>query len=475
MRDSQTVSDRELTRSVMSLLTMSSELMLLCQEQVALLENTLGASPVVVYLAETFLGGNDHKLVPAIAKPDRRVAWDDVSVHSDRQRGAAIQLRSAEPDRSETVILSASGQAYHLIPPSDFKPTSDADLPLDDDDSEETYQLVMPLMHDNIAVGLLVTARASQPWSDSDRSFVEQIAHTIALACLMEQRQQWTERSYRQQKQLQRQQHDLLHDWLHQFRNPLTALQIFGKLLVKQLPSDDPRRSHADNILRESHRLQDLFQDFRGAIDTDPFVLPQSADIDEVSPGAPADPPPSQPFPLLPGSQDHTSPLDLAEILDPLLTSAAAIADDRQLYLDWTLADPLPPVSGNRRYVSEAAGNLIDNALKYTPAGGQISIDVRPSYEDRLGEGVAMTISDTGVGIPPEDQANLFQRRFRGVQAQGEIPGTGLGLAIARDLVRQMQGDIWVISPPKHPGNDFESDRGSTFVLWLPQASDADS
>ncbi|TVR15324.1 MAG: GAF domain-containing protein, partial [Phormidium sp. GEM2.Bin31] len=207
---------------------MSSELMLLCQEQVALLENTLGASPVVVYLAETFLGGNDHKLVPAIAKPDRRVAWDEVSVRSDRHsRSPQIQLRSAEPNSPNTVILSSVG---HLLPQPDEDPSRDEELPIEDEEDPQSYQLVMPIMHDNIAVGLLVTARSDKAWSDDDRSLVEQIAHTMAIACIMEQRQQWTERSYRRQKQLQIQQHDLLHDWLHQFRNPLTALQIFGKL-----------------------------------------------------------------------------------------------------------------------------------------------------------------------------------------------------------------------------------------------------
>ena len=461
---------------------MSSELMLLCQEQVALLETTLGASPVVVYLAETFLGGDDHKLVPAITWPVRRVAWDDPSDPRNRQSSAAIGLRSAEPNRpkihpKQISTLSASRRGNPPLPGSagaEGEPNSEAELPGRDPSRDNSYQLVMPLMHDNIAVGLLVTARANQPWSDRDRHFVEQIAHTIALACLIEQRQQESDRRDRQQQHLQQQQHDLLHDWLHQFRNPLTALQIFGKLLIKQLPSDDPRRSHADNMLRESQQLQELFQDFRGAIDRHPFVLPQSADIDEVSPDSPTDPRPQQSLPLLTEAQDPTRALDLAEILDPLLTSAAAIAGDRQLHLDWTLSNPLPPVSGNRRGLIEAAGNLIDNALKYTPSGGRISIDVRPSHQDGLGEGVAMTISDTGVGIPPPDQANLFQRRFRGIQAQGEIPGTGLGLAIARDLVRQMHGDIWVISPPNHPSDDFESVRGSTFVLWLPQASASD-
>ncbi|WP_170188444.1 GAF domain-containing sensor histidine kinase [Geitlerinema sp. P-1104] len=447
---------------------MSSELMLLCQEQVALLENTLGASPVVVYLAETFLGGNDHKLVPAIAKPDRRVAWDEVSVRSDRHsRAPQIQLRSAEPNRPDTVILSSVG---HLLPQQEEDPSPDEELPIEDEEDPQSYQLVMPIMHDNIAVGLLVTARADKPWSEGDRSLVEQIAHTMAIACIMEQRQQWTERSYRQQKQLQIQQHDLLHDWLHQFRNPLTALQIFGKLLVKQLPSDDPRRSYADSILRESHRLQDLFQDFRGAIDADPFLLPQASDGDPPNPDSPASAEAPSALPLLPGSPEDNRSLNLGEILDPLLSSASTLAQERHVNLEVQCCDTLPPIQGNRRSLVEAAGNLIDNALKYTPAGGEIAVDVRPSSQPELGDGVAVTISDSGVGIPPEDQTKLFQRRFRGVQAEGEIPGTGLGLAIARDLVRQMGGDIWVTSPPQHPNPSFESDRGSSFVLWLPQA-----
>lgn len=120
-------------------------------------------------------------------------------------------------------------------------------------------------------------------------------------------------------------------------------------------------------------------------------------------------------------------------------------------------SDTLPVIQGDRRSLIEAAGNLIDNALKYTPAGGEIAVDVRPSVQPELGDGVAMTISDSGVGIPPEDQANLFQRRYRGVQAAGEIPGTGLGLAIARDLVRQMGGDIWVTSPPNIPISSFRA------------------
>lgn len=441
-------------------IAMSSEFTALCREQVSLLESRLGASPVVVYLAETFFGGEDNKLVPAIAEPDTSVAWDEVALTSDlsdRSNRPLLQLRSSQRDRHETLVLPS------------FETADEPHVEASDDEDDETYQLVVPLMHDNIAVGLLVTARSHQPWSRGDRDFVERIAHTIALACLMEQREQWLERNYRLSQQLQSQQHDLLHDWLHQFRNPLTALRIFGKLLVKQLHPDDERRPYADNIMRESQRLQDLLQDFRTAIDAEPFVLPSSVEIeDDPSP----DSNPSTSRPLLPGTAESCETFHVIEVIEPLLHSVRAIASDRHIDFDAELSHELPPIRANRKALIEAIGNILDNALKYTPAGGRVRLDVGQNHHHHLGSGVAVAISDTGLGIPPADLEHLFERRFRGVQAQGDIPGTGLGLAIARELVRQMQGDIWAYSPPQHPGVEFQSDRGTTFIVWLPQASE---
>ena len=87
---------------------------------------------------------------------------------------------------------------------------------------------------------------------------------------------------------------------------------------------------------------------------------------------------------------------------------------------------------------------------------------------------VAVAVSDTGFGITPQDLEHLFERHYRGEKANTEIPGTGLGLAIARDLVRQMQGEIEVFSPlnpewlPSAAAPLYPTDRGTTFVLWLP-------
>jgi len=73
-------------------------------------------------------------------------------------------------------------------------------------------------------------------------------------------------------------------------------------------------------------------------------------------------------------------------------------------------------------------------------------------------------IRDTGCGIPAEDIPYIFQRHYRGVQADGHIPGSGLGLAIAKELIEQMEGTIELISP----NQVSEIFPGSTFTIWLP-------
>lgn len=452
---------------------MSAESIALCREQVALLESALGASPVVVYLAESFLGGSSNKLVPAITEPEGSAAWDEIAVPRDRQTPPRRQLRAAAPAPPVPPVLPSLDAAEREAERRDrSQPDAESEANRDSEASDrpanpdDSYRLVMPLIHENIAVGLLVTARSQRPWSEGDRAFIERIAHTIALACLMERREQWLEQHVRTAQQRQHQQHDLLHDWLHQFRNPLTALRVFGKLLVKQMRPEDDRHNVANHILHESERLQDLLQDFRDAIDDEPFVFPATVDLDPDD----AEPAPSAPPSLLPAGDDPADTLNLRDLLEPLLVSAAALADDRDINFHADLCQALPSVHGSRKALTEAFGNLLDNALKYTPAGGTVRVDAGENHHDDLGAGVAVAISDTGPGIPPDDMEHLFERRFRGVQADGDIPGTGLGLAIARDLVRQTHGDIWAFSPPQHPGDDFNSDRGTTFVVWLPQA-----
>ena len=102
--------------------------------------------------------------------------------------------------------------------------------------------------------------------------------------------------------------------------------------------------------------------------------------------------------------------------------------------------------------------NLIDNAIKYTPTGGSVTIQTFPTAAD--GGGVEIHVSDTGIGIPLEHQARVFERFYR-VDPAHTIPGTGLGLAIVKEVIEAYGGKVQLDSTPGV---------GSTFTITLPGA-----
>jgi two-component system phosphate regulon sensor histidine kinase PhoR len=113
-------------------------------------------------------------------------------------------------------------------------------------------------------------------------------------------------------------------------------------------------------------------------------------------------------------------------------------------------ADRIPDIAGDRRRLTEVLQNLLDNAIQYTPAGGQIMVSAGVD-----GEQVVFTVSDTGIGIPEADQPRIFERFYRvDVARSREVGGTGLGLAISKHLVEGHGGRIWVESEVGH-GSQF--------------------
>jgi signal transduction histidine kinase len=335
-------------------------------------------------------------------------------------------------------------------------------------------------MHEGVVMGLLVTGREDRPWNEREKATVERIARTLAIAYIMDQRRVWVEQQLTQSRLLQSRQRDRLDDLLHQFRNPLTAVRTLGKLMLKRLRPGDKNSEAASGIVRESDRLQELLQQFDASLDMNeadiaPLTLPATSIAgDSQQPAANS---------LLPGNAFTLETFSVADVLAPLIISAKAIAQERQLKLHTRISIDLPLVHGNAKALREVLSNLIDNALKYTPAGGQIDIRVGEKRGTPQGEMIAIAISDTGPGIPPQDLEHLFERHYRGVQASTAIPGSGLGLAIAKELIEQMQGEIEVFSPAKpvwatqnsESATDSDQDnplRGTTFVVWLVIESD---
>ncbi len=398
------------------LLPTSTEFIELCHSQLWLLVQSLGASAGVVYLTEEGTAGVETRLVRIAAAPD----------------GAMMM----------------AGESSVALLPNPGVPTLGALAgPVD--------RLVLPLMHEEMVLGLLVTERIDRGWTAGERQQIERIIQTLSLACVLDKRSQWWQQQQLQQQQLQLQQHDVMDNLVHQFRNPLTALRTFGKLLLKRLPEDDRNRAAAASIVRESDRLQELLLQIDRAIDLNetlpdvvrvnvPVALPRAGTLGDLL---------------------ELKPCDLRGILQPLLISAGLVAQEKPLALHTEFAAVVPLVNANASALREVLSNLIDNAVKYTPAGGEVHI--RLVAESGR---VAVWVTDNGGGIPDADLAQLFQRHFRGVQALTEIPGTGLGLSIARELVQQMQGDIQVFSPMLAAGwlgDRLPESRGVTFVMTL--------
>ncbi|WP_392535958.1 sensor histidine kinase [Nostoc sp. C117] len=447
------------------LMSASSDFLALCREQIALLTQGLGATLSIVYLTQELVEtpSGDAKLIPVVIYPETALL---------PPREETTEITAPKQLRVRNTLLLPNDR-QRLLKAGSESSTSSWESQIPDGSQphlEEEYlltgnQIVLPLVYEGMMMGLLVTGRENQAWNENEQSQIQRIAQTLAIACILDQRRAWLQQQLHEQQILQEKQRDLLDNLLHQFRNPLTALRTFGKLLLKRLRPADANRDVANSIVRESDRLQELLQQFEQVIDlTETDLAPLHLAEKEVFVEATVQKDAKPPL-LLPGTGDKAVACSIADILEPLLISAKAIAQERKLKIIIEIKHNLPLVRANIKALREVLNNIIDNALKYTPTGGKILIQAGQKKANFLG----IAISDNGPGIPAEDLEHLGERHYRGVQGQTEIPGTGLGLAIAKQLIEQMQGEIEVFSPAIHSQLTSPNRPGTTFIIWLPE------
>ena len=378
------------------MLAASPDLTALARSQIVLLTQGLGAVSSVMYLTEE-IGNRTPNLIEVVAYPD---------------------------DAAERLSTNLQGANLQLLLPSTQKATEGSAL-------IKQGRIVLPLIYQDTIMGFLMTGREDREWNDQEQLQIQQVANTLAIACALDRRCQWLEES---QRQAYAQQTDFLSTLLHQLRNPLTAIRTFAQLLLRRILPEDPNQKFVRSLLRETAHMQELLAGVDGL---------QALPMLEMYPDQL----------LLPSSTLGLSAIDPMEILEPLINSATAIAQERDLDFTINLPDELPLILGNTAALREVLGNLIDNAMKYTIAPGSVSLNIEVDRDY-----ATVNVQDTGLGIPTNDLPHLFERNFRGRQAEGEITGTGLGLAIALDLVQKMQGEILVSS---------QENQGSTFSVRL--------
>ncbi len=153
----------------------------------------------------------------------------------------------------------------------------------------------------------------------------------------------------------------------------------------------------------------------------------------------------------------------LEEVLDSVLGTLKLQASHKRIALGVEMDRQLPyAIEVDRALLQQALYNLVENAIKYTPEGGQVTLRVRSRQNAVLFE-----VQDTGIGIPPADIPRLFERFFRGTSREARKQGgSGLGLAIVRAIAERHGGEVWVES---------QVGKGSTFYLLIPCVQKASS
>jgi signal transduction histidine kinase len=232
---------------------------------------------------------------------------------------------------------------------------------------------------------------------------------------------------------------DLVANVSHELRTPLTALQGYLELLVTgelgEVPEEARRALEVcdKNLKRLSLRIAELVQ------------------LSQIE---------KTPMPLL------VENVHLGQLLHEVMETLLPTVQERNLFCSLNLATDLPPVVGNPEQLERVFLNLLNNALKFTPAGGFIRVSAEP-YVHRRRQGVLTRVSDTGVGIPGTEKLRIFDRFYQvDPSSRRKYGGMGLGLSLVRSTVEAHRGAVWVES---------EVGQGSTFFVWLPRDFGTDS
>ena len=221
----------------------------------------------------------------------------------------------------------------------------------------------------------------------------------------------------------------------HELRTPLTSIKGYVEALLDG-GKDNPETSgrFLDIILKQSDRLN--------------LILEDLLQLSKIESGQ---------------VQFKQEPLHLGSVVERTIAMIKPLADKKQHRLISQVAANLPLISGDEERLVQVLANLLDNAIKYTPEGGQITVAARrmpPSRTETHRNSIELTVTDTGIGIPEQDRPRVFERFYRVDKARSrELGGTGLGLAIVRHIVEGHGGQIWV------EGN---VPTGSRFVVRLP-------
>ena len=231
-----------------------------------------------------------------------------------------------------------------------------------------------------------------------------------------------------QEEELQQMKSDFLATAAHELRTPMTSIQGFSELLMDDSLDPDTTRDVAATIHRQSSTLVTMVNDL---LDLQRIEQRRGRNFDRV------------PQPLQP-------------IVRRTVSELKVVNDSRSVAMDGLPDEPVE-VSVDAAQLGQALTNVLNNAYKYSPGGGEI----RLSLESRVEHGVrqvGIRVRDHGIGMTPAQRARVFERFYR-ADPSGSIPGTGLGMSLVKEIVELHEGQVDI---------DSELGTGTTVTLWLP-------
>ncbi len=227
----------------------------------------------------------------------------------------------------------------------------------------------------------------------------------------------------------------------HELRTPLTSIKGYVEALLDGA-TDDPvaSKNFLDIILKQSDRLNLIIEDL--------------LELSKIESGR---------------VSLKEEPLELQTLVERTLSMVKPMADKKRHHLITAIMPSLPSVAGDEGRLAQVLTNLLDNAIKYTPAGGTITVSATLAPSSKASQrpinAIDLSVADTGIGIPEQDRPRVFERFYRVDKARSrELGGTGLGLAIVKHIVEGHGGHVWVEA--NHP-------QGSRFVVRLPLGDNA--
>lgn len=293
------------------------------------------------------------------------------------------------------------------------------------DGTPASVQLAVPIQQDGVIIGLItLETQQNIEINREDIAFVEQLSDRAAVAIK-------NAKLYEAIHAANKAKSDFISLVAHELRVPMTSIKGYTDLMNAGLagPLSDQQKQFLEVIRRNLTRMTSLISDL--------------SDINHIESGR---------------MKFDLKSFDLREVVADVADSLRERIGNRQQTLHIDIEDELPPVFADSTRMAQVISNLMSNAYKYTPDGGEIIVRAWPN-----GRFAYVSVQDNGYGISEENQQKLFTQFFRAEDKEvREQPGWGLGLSIVRRMVEAQDGEI-----------SFESElgKGSTFTFTIPLAN----